>query len=71
MRVHDETLLPDPKVRERYNISGMTLWRWDRDPSLNFPKAIRIRGRNFRRLGELRAWEAAQATEVRSCKGAA
>ena len=64
-------LVPDPLVAEEFHVSLMTLWRWDHDPSLNFPKAIRIRGRNFRRLGELRAWEAAQATEVRSCKGEA
>jgi predicted DNA-binding transcriptional regulator AlpA len=56
--MHDEDWLPDPKVCERYKISSMTLWRWDHDPELNFPKAIRIRGRKFRRLGELRAWDA-------------
>lgn len=38
----------------------MTLWRWDRDPNLNFPKAIRIRGRKYRDQAELDAFDAAQ-----------
>ena len=52
-------LLPDNKVRERYGVSAMTLWRWDRDPSLNFPKAIRIRGRKYRAEDALDAFDAA------------
>ena len=38
----------------------MTLWRWDRDPGLNFPKPIRIRGRKYRDESELNAFDAAQ-----------
>jgi predicted DNA-binding transcriptional regulator AlpA len=53
--------LPDPQVWDRYGVSQMTGWRWARDPKLNFPKAIRINGRNYRDEAELEAWEREQA----------
>jgi hypothetical protein len=31
--VPDE-LVPDPQVAREFNVSLMTLWRWDRDPKL-------------------------------------
>ena len=46
-------LIPDRLVQERYSVTAMTLWRWDRDPQLNFPKAYRIRGRKYRLEPEL------------------
>ena len=39
----------------------MTLWRWDHDPDLKFPKPIRIRSRKYRDPEELDAFDAAQA----------
>jgi hypothetical protein len=45
--VPDE-LVPDPQVWAEFNISSMTLYRWDRDPRLQFSPAIKIRNRNFR-----------------------
>jgi predicted DNA-binding transcriptional regulator AlpA len=62
--MHETRLLPDSKVAARYGISHMTLWRWDRDPTLNFPKPVRIRGRKYRDEGELDAFDAAQRAEV-------
>jgi predicted DNA-binding transcriptional regulator AlpA len=56
----NDRLLSGKKTRERYGVSDQTIWRWDHDPSLKFPKAIRIRGRKFRRLRELLAWEASR-----------
>lgn len=50
-------LLPDPKVCERYNVTPITLWRWDHDPDLNFPKPIRIRSRKYRDERELDAFD--------------
>ena len=60
-------LLPDPKVAEGYGVSLMTIWRWDHDPRLNFPKAIYIRGRKYRDADELSAFDAArkEASETR------
>jgi predicted DNA-binding transcriptional regulator AlpA len=54
--------LPDPKVCERYGITSMTLWRWDHDPLVNFPKPIRIKRRKYRDEAELVEWERSQAT---------
>jgi hypothetical protein len=41
----------------------MTIWRWDHDPGLKFPKAIRIRGRKYRDQDALDAFDAAQAQD--------
>jgi len=55
-------LIPDPIVaNERYGVSFMTLWRWDKDPDLGFPKPIRIRGRKYRDEAELDEFDAARA----------
>jgi hypothetical protein len=47
---HDlpDTLVPDPQVAREFGITSMTLWRWDHDPSLNFPPPTYIRKRKFR-----------------------
>ena len=42
-------------------ISNVTLWRWVRDPGLNFPKPIKISRRNYFRADEIDAWIEAQA----------
>jgi predicted DNA-binding transcriptional regulator AlpA len=49
--------LPDPLVCKRYGVSAMTLWRWDHDPHINFPKPIRINRRKYRDEADLEAWE--------------
>jgi hypothetical protein len=49
--------LPDPKVCERYHVSSMTLWRWDRNSDLGFPGPIRINRRKYRSRRQLEAWE--------------
>ena len=52
-------LIPDPLVLQRYGISAMTLWRWDHDPDLKFPKPKRIRKRKYRDEEELDTFDAA------------
>jgi hypothetical protein len=54
-------LLPDPLVCARYSVTPMTLYRWDRDPALGFPKPIYIRSRKYRDEAQLEAWEASRA----------
>jgi predicted DNA-binding transcriptional regulator AlpA len=54
-------LLPESAVCRRYGVSDTTLIRWERDESLGFPKPIYIRGRRYRRLSELEAFEERQA----------
>src|SRR5450755_2682782 len=55
--VPDE-LVPDPQVAREFNVSLMTLWRWDRDPELaelGWEPPVKIRTRNYRRRRPL-AW---------------
>ena len=47
-------------MAERYGVSTMTLWRWDHDPELRFPPAIRIRKRLYRDLDELAEFDERQ-----------
>ena len=56
----EKRLLPDPVVCRRYGVSAMTIWRWEHDPQLDFPKAIRIRRRKYRDESELDAFDARQ-----------
>jgi predicted DNA-binding transcriptional regulator AlpA len=58
--MQQKRLLPDPRVCERYSVTGMTLWRWDHDPNLNFPKPIIIRNRKYRDEAELDAFDEVQ-----------
>jgi hypothetical protein len=46
--IDDLGLVADPAVQREFNVSAMTLWRWDRDPDLGFPPPIKIRKRKFR-----------------------
>lgn len=49
------------KLRERYGVSDMTLWRWLRSDRLNFPIPLIINGRRYWLSAEIEAWERAQA----------
>jgi hypothetical protein len=53
-----DNLIPDPVVCAEFGVTAMTLWRWTRDPDLNFPPAIAIRHRNFRSRQQLEAFKA-------------
>ena len=53
-----DNLIPDPIVCAEFGVTAMTLWRWTRDPDLNFPPAIAIRNRNFRSRKQLEAFKA-------------
>lgn len=56
--------IPDTDVCKRYGITPMTLWRWDHDPDMGFPKPIRLgKRRKYRVLSELEAWERARAAK--------
>ena len=51
------SLLQSNEVLRRCgNISRMTLWRWENDPEISFPKAKIIRSRRYWREDELQAW---------------
>jgi predicted DNA-binding transcriptional regulator AlpA len=59
--MNGKRLLPDSHVAKRYGVSHMTLWRWDHDPGLNFPKPIRIKNRKYRDEDELERFERERA----------
>jgi predicted DNA-binding transcriptional regulator AlpA len=44
-------------VDRRYKRSPQTRWRWSKDPTLNFPKPIKIKGRLLYRLSEIEEFE--------------
>ena len=46
-------LVPDPEVARDFRVTLVTLWRWDRDPKLGFPPAVKIRTRKYRVRKEL------------------
>lgn len=50
------------KLRARFgDISEMTLWRWERDRELGFPKPLTIHGRKFYDLSQIEDWERSRA----------
>ena len=55
-----KALLPAKRVRARYDVSDMTVWRWLRDEKLNFPKPLIINGRRYWPEAELDAFDAKQ-----------
>ncbi|RWF71884.1 AlpA family transcriptional regulator [Mesorhizobium sp.] len=58
---HSTTFLQARQVRERYNVSDMTIWRWLRD--LEFPQPVYISRYRYWRLSDIEAWEARQASK--------
>ena len=53
--------LTRPQVKQRYQISEMTLWRWENSETLDFPKPIVINRRKFFREEDLHNWERERA----------
>ena len=51
-------LIPDPEVWKSFGVSPVTGWRWQNDPTLDFPTKIKIRTRNYRDHDQLEAWKA-------------
>jgi hypothetical protein len=46
--VQPDHFVPDPVIAREFSVTLMTLWRWSHDTRLEFPPAIKIRGKNFR-----------------------
>lgn len=58
------TLVSGPKVQDRYGISHVTLWRWEKTGHQGFPKSFKIGRLNYWKLSDLEAWEAKLASMV-------
>jgi hypothetical protein len=68
----DTKYLPDAIVaRKRYRVHPTTIWRWDRDPSLNFPPPLKINKRKYRDVAALDAWDASRIANQTNNKDAA
>jgi predicted DNA-binding transcriptional regulator AlpA len=57
----DDRYLPARQVWERYGVTEMSLYRWLRDPRMQFPQPIYFGRFRYWRLAELIAWERARA----------
>jgi hypothetical protein len=58
-----DDLVPDPRVaQEMGGVRLITLWRWTNHPTLGFPPAIKINGRNYRKRSELEAFKQRMAS---------
>ena len=57
-------LIPGPKLRAKFGISAVTLWRWRHDPEAGFPAAKLINGRLYFPWGAVATWLARQPEAV-------
>jgi len=55
-----DTFVPEARVREEFDVTAMTLHRWDNDPLLGFPSPITIRGRKYRSRKQLQEFKERQ-----------
>ncbi|PWE52761.1 helix-turn-helix domain-containing protein [Metarhizobium album] len=44
-------------ICQRYDITKMTVWRWERDEKLKFPQPMVVNGRKLYRQEDIEAWE--------------
>jgi predicted DNA-binding transcriptional regulator AlpA len=56
-------LMPDAEVCRRYGVHASTLYNWDKNEALRFPKPVRINNRKFRDEAELDQFDRARAAE--------
>jgi hypothetical protein len=57
-----DALIPDEATCRLFSVTRQSVYRWARDPDMDFPPAIRIAGRNYRRAGDLRRFQLAHFT---------
>jgi predicted DNA-binding transcriptional regulator AlpA len=49
--------LTSAQVRDRFKISDATLYRWEHDASLGFPKPLQVKRRKLYDEDKMREWE--------------
>lgn len=65
MSTSQQQYLTARQVREHFGgISEMSLWRWENDPKLAFPKPIKINRLRYWKAADLSAFEARQREAV-------
>ncbi len=61
----DDVLLTSAQMRARVGgVTNMCIWRWMRDPRVQFPHPVKLNRRNYWRLGDLRQWQAERMTKA-------
>jgi predicted DNA-binding transcriptional regulator AlpA len=67
----DKHYITRKALRARYGgISEMTIWRWERDERLGFPKPTEINHRKYYDLTEIVNWERERASVIRQSEAA-
>ncbi|MBX4858760.1 transcriptional regulator [Rhizobium leguminosarum bv. viciae] len=57
MHIENRKLLASRDVKERLGgVSDMTIWRWQHDPELDFPKPAVVRKRKYWAAAEIEAF---------------
>jgi hypothetical protein len=67
----DNQLVPDPKTAKHFDRTLRTFSNWDKSAKMaadGWPKPILINGRRYRRLGDLRRFEANLQANAREGK---
>lgn len=52
----DDPLLSSRMVRACFNVTDMTIWRWQQDPKVGFPPPIKIGDRSYWKSSTIEAW---------------
>jgi predicted DNA-binding transcriptional regulator AlpA len=55
-------------VAKLLNVTDVTIWRWQRDPRLNFPQPSVIKGIPYTSLEKLEAWITSQVVDLHKPK---
>lgn len=58
------TYLTAAQVRERFQISDVTLYRWTKDPDLGFPQPFKVKRRKLFDEIKLNEWELKRSREA-------
>jgi predicted DNA-binding transcriptional regulator AlpA len=62
---NSDNLLTTAQLRTRLGgVSEMTIWRYERDPKLGFPKPLRIKRRKYWRVRDIETFEARLAGDT-------
>jgi predicted DNA-binding transcriptional regulator AlpA len=57
--------MPQRTVAEFFGVSTMTLWRWERDPKMAFPRSTEINGRRYFPRAEVLGYQPPVAQQVK------
>jgi hypothetical protein len=60
----NDEMWPDRRTSRFFNVHVKTISRWERNPKLGFPPAIRINGHKYRRAQKIREF-----ANTLACKG--